>query len=115
MAEITCLKELEERGILQEKDIVEFIIKEQVIRYKVQNTHLHNLKSEITGYNDEIFNILKINKWEIAEKTYKYEPINKKTHVAPNQWPEVKWKNHPLFTRLVAELYRIIEKRTSIY
>ncbi len=117
IAEITCLRELEERGILEYHDIVEFIVGEKtIIKHKVKSCFLDNSKSIRTEYNDEIFRILNIDdKWKIAEKIYKYEPTNKKTHTTLDQWPETKIKDYLTLTKLVAELYRIIEEQEPKY
>ncbi len=113
MSTITCLKELEEREKLDYEDIVKFTIKEKLLKYKVRGLFLQNLSKG--NLNDEIFKILKIDKWEIAEKTYKYEPINKKTRKDSTQWPETKSRDFSTLTRLVKELYLIIEEQKPVY
>jgi len=107
MSTITCLKELEEKGILELNDIVVFYFKEDIIEYIVKEDYL-NCKFY---KNDEIFEILKINKNKIAKKTYNY-----KTDIENKGfWPESKINDYLALTRLVKELYRIIEERKPKY
>ena len=105
---ITCLKELEEKGTLEYKDIVEFTIKEQIIKYKVLNFYLSNIKGNVYD-NDEIFKILEIDKIITTEKAYNCKIINISAF-DPGYWPQLENRDFPALTRLVAELYRIIEK-----
>ncbi len=112
---ITCLKELKEKKELQKGDIVKFTVKGQIIQYEVGYLHLKNLKTENTiKYNDEIFKILNLDKNKLTKKIYKYEPNNSKNCLA-GYWPQIKNHDFPALTRLVAELYRIIEKREPIF
>ena len=108
MSTITCLKELNKRECLELDDIVIFTINEEKIEYRIQDDYLHNIK----GYkdNDEIFIILDIDKYEIAEKAYKY-----KTNKPNSIWPTSKNKDYPALTRLIRELYTIIEEKNKVY
>ena len=104
---ITCLKELEERREL-EYDVVIFTVKEEISKYNVRYYFL-NLKK---GTNNVIFKLLKISEneiTEIAEKTYGYE------RQGGGDWPESKMGDFPALTRLVKELYLIIEERKPVY
>ncbi len=96
MAIITCLKESKERRILQLDDIVEFTVKEQIIKYKVWQKFLNRLNKD----NNEIFEILEIDK-------YKYKTNS-------GNWPDSKKNDFPALTRLVKELYLIIEEQHPI-
>ena len=109
---ITCLKELEEKRILEYNDIVEFTVKEKTLKYEVDITYLHYL---INGKNDTIFRILEINKYKLTKKIYKYtdEYINSK--FGEYRWPETEEQDYPALTKLVVELYRIIEERETKY
>ena len=106
MSTITCLKELEEKRILEFEDIVEFNFKKEKIRYRVSKAHLLNDKGSL--YNDYIFEILKIDKNKIAQKTYNYK-------ADIGCWPTSEIDDYPALTRLVKELYIIIEEREIIY
>ena len=100
MVVITCLKELEKRGTLQLEDIVEFTIKKEILKHDVRPWFL-NLK-DIT--NNEIFKVLNIDKYKLAKKAYGYRACG------DGAWPESKTDDFPALTRLVKELYLIIEK-----
>ena len=113
MSTITCLKELKEKGELKYTDIVEFIVNKEILKYEVENSYLHYLKD---GKNDEIFKILEIDKYILTENIYKYKPIIKGPEpIFHSVWPETKTNDFPALTKLVAELYRIIEKQKPIY
>ena len=101
MTTITCLKELEEKRILELDDIVEFTIKGQKIEYKVWAKFLKTKGDN----NNKIFRILEISdidKYKLAEKIYGYKTTK-------NQWPDSKNNDFSALTRLVKELYLIIE------
>ncbi len=101
---ITCLKELEERGILQLSDIVEFTVNKEIIKYYVWLRFLNT-----KGNNNKIFEILEIDdKYELAEKAYRYKATE-------HQWPESKDNDFPALTRLVKELYLIIEEKEIVF
>ncbi len=103
---ITCLKELEERGELKTRDIVEFIVEKQVIKYFVCLSCLSNRDNLSYSY---IFDILKIDKNKLARKAYRYN--NYIGHSLKNScWPVSKMDDYPALTRLVKELYLIIER-----
>ena len=107
MTTITCLKELEEKRILELDDIVEFTIKGQKIEYKVWAKFLKTKGDN----NNKIFRILEISdidKYKLAEKIYGYKPTK-------DQWPESENNDFPALTRLVKELYLIIKKREPVY
>ena len=107
MAEITCLRELEERGELKTSDIVEFIVKEQIIKYNVCYSCLSNRDNFPFDY---IFDILKIDKYKLAKKAYRYGDVI--SYSSKNScWPVSKHNDFPALTRLVKELYLIIEER----
>ena len=109
---IMNLKELEEKGELELKDNVIFIIKEKKIKYSVENNYLYNYGG---AYNDKVFRVLKIDKLKIAEKTYGYKPLNIDKPFCDRNWPEIKLDDFPALTRLVKELYLIIEERKLVY
>ncbi len=117
---ITNLKELEERGILEHKDIVEFIVNKEIIKYKVEiqfapaefiylNTMGSNLYTNI-----EIFDILKLDKEKIATKIYGYKPLYS-NGINERSWPETKDNDYPALTILVKELYLIIEEKETVF
>ena len=108
---ITNLKGLENRKELQPNDNVEFTVKGETIKYIVQLDFLFNRGYEygtINDVNDRIFKILDINKNKIAEKTYGYT----KGH---GVWPVSEGKDFSALTRLVKELYLIIEKKEIVF
>ncbi len=107
MSEITSLKELEEKGILEYGDIVEFTVKETIVEYRVSENYLYNYSS---NHNDKIFRILEIDKFKLAEKIYNYKPFNIDSIFSDVNWPETKNKDFFALTRLVKELYLRIEK-----
>ena len=113
MNNITNLKELEEKGELELKDNVIFIIKEKKIGYSVEGNYLYYMNGG--SKNDKIFRILKIDKLKIAEKTYGYKPLNIDKPFCDRNWPEIKLDDFPALTRLVKELYLIIEERKLVY
>jgi len=118
MSVITCLKELEKIICLKDKDIVEFTINSKVIKYQVLSFHLQNLKDQLDpSYNDEIFKILELNKFKIAEKAYGYKAVNlyRDSKFPNTYWPEIEYKDFPALTKLVKELYIIIEERKPKY
>ncbi len=114
MSTITCLKELNEKDHLEFDDIVIFTVNEQIIEYRVtKKFNKDNLFLFIGNkHNDEIFKILDINKNKIAEKIYEYKPINSENN---NFWPETKEDDYNSLTKLVKELYEIIEERKPKY
>ncbi len=111
MAEITCLKKLEEKGVLQLDDIVEFTVnKEIIVKYKVCTFFLMNNK--FGPNNDEIFNILKIDKNKMAKKIYGH---NRNIEQPIGLWPNSNHNDFLALTRLVKELYKIIEEKNTVY
>ena len=111
---ITKLKELKERRTLANSDIIEFTVKEEILTYTVKNNFLHCFND----HNDYIFRILdidEINKFKLAEKIYKYKPINIESTFSYINWPESNIYDFPALTRLIKELYIIIEKQKPIY
>ncbi len=97
---ITNLKELGERKVLQLDDIVIFTIKKEILKYYVYSNFLNH-----DNHNNRIFDILELNKNDknkLAEKIYGYK-------IYGGDWPESKENDFPALTRLVKELYRIIE------
>ncbi len=105
---ITCLKELEERGELKTQDIIEFTIEKQIIKYHVCNCCLFDHINNNVHDNDKIFRLLKIDKYDIATKAYGYKSL-------AGVWPTSRTDDYPALTRLVAELYKIIEKKEPVY
>ena len=110
MSKITCLKELNERKYLEIDDVVEFTINERIITYIVRNVYL-NISNEEN--NDEVFRILDIDKDKMAEKMYGYKEF--KIYPRLNYWPEIRKDDYPALTRLVRELYIIIEEKEPKY
>ena len=108
MTTITNLKELEEREILQLGDYVEFITKEKIVKYIVQYDFLLNKEHKSNGKNEEIFNILEIDRYKLAEKKYGYTTDH-------GFWPDSKQFDYSALTRLVKELYLIIEEKETVY
>jgi len=108
---ITCLKELNERKYLEIDDIVKFTINEQIITYIVKNVYL--FISSNGKNNDEVFRILDIDKDKLAEKMYGYKEF--KIYSRLNYWPEIREDDFPALTRLVRELYTIIEEKDKVY
>ena len=107
MTVITNLRELEEKLYLEEGDIVKFIVKEQIIEYRVLRRFLNHLDT-YCKHNNKIFEILEIDEYKLATKAYKYKTDT-------GYWPYSKHKDFPALTRLVKELYLIIEKREIKY
>ncbi len=108
MSIITCLKELNKRGCLENYDTVIFIVDKQIIEYKVMSNYLH-----CRIHNNMIFHVLKVNKDQLLERTYGYEPIHFKN--ALYCWAESKENDYLALTRSIRELYKIIEERNKIY
>lgn len=100
----TCYNDLK-NNTLKLGDNVQFKIPETnvYLNYKV---HEQFLASEC-GFNNAIFTLLHINNYEIADKCYGYESTT-------GGWPEFKFHDFEAATRLVLELYKIIEEHTSI-
>lgn len=94
MATYKCLADLQ--GKTLEYDDVVYL---KDIEYQVQSRFL----SERIGDNDKIFRILSIPfKEEFATKAYGYA-------CSGGNWPECKRSDYEALTRLVIELYKIIE------
>ena len=115
MTEINNLKELEERGCLEIGDIVNFTVNKEIIGYKVKKRLLG--KTYLCDYitvdnNCIIFEVLELDKYEIAEKIYEYKIVST---CFSRAWPETKEKDYPALTRLVKELYKIIEEKDKVY
>ncbi len=106
MSKITCLKELNKRKCLELDDIVKFTINEKIIEYTVQIDYL--LNNNINYDNDEVFKVLDLDKNKIAEKMYGYNRTI-------GNWPVTNLDDYPALTRLVKELYFIIEEKDKIY
>ena len=118
MSKITCLKELNEKGCLEYKDEVIFTVKEKIIEYKINGSFLNNLRKLNNNLNnillnDEIFEILRINKDQISEKAYGYKSISHGN--TKGYWPETTTEDLPALTRLVKELCTIIEEGKPKY
>ena len=113
MSTITNLKELEEKGTLEWADKIIFTVNEQIIEYKVYSFNLQKDRlsnGEID--NDRIFKILNLDRKEISEKTYGYESKDNSNN---GWWPESNNDDYFALTRLVKELYKIIEERKPVY
>ena len=110
IATITCLKELNKRRCLEFYDKVVFTTNEEEITYEVGDNYLNNTGEVKSGKNDKIFRILKLKKYEIAEKAYGYKVISD-----ISDWPTSEHEDYPALTRLVRKLYTIIEKRDIKY
>ena len=109
MTTITCLKELNKRKCLELDDIVIFTVKEEKIEYIVKVIHLHSIKER----NNEIFRILDLDRDKLAEKMYGYKKdIN---YVSNYYWPVTSLDDYSALTRLVKELYTIIEEKETKY
>ncbi len=103
---ITNLKELKKRKELQLNDIIIFTIKKEILKYYVYSKFLNH-----DVHNNIIFDILELNKNDkdkLAEKIYGYE-------INSGDWPESKENDFPALTRLVKELYLIIEEREPVF
>ena len=99
---IGSLKELEKYGQLELGDTVYFIVGEESVEYTVDSQFLRNAN---TRYADSrVFILLEIDKYELAEKTYGYTLINN-----TGFWPYSKLDDYPALTRLVKEIYKIVE------
>jgi len=111
MIEIHNLKELNKLGKnLKYNDHIYFEIYNKIIKYKVIYHPLVNLN----GFNDEIFNVLEIrNKSKFAKKSYGYNSKNSKIYY--HQWPKSKASDYPALTRLVKELYKLLENKKAEY
>ena len=96
MATYKCLADLHGKT-LEYGDTVIF----KDITYTVQKTFL-----SCSGCNDKIFQDLKISKFDIAEQAYGYCSFG-------GDWPECSKDDYSALTRLVIELYKIIEGKTS--
>lgn len=103
-AKITCLKDLEEVKRLAREDIVEFTVGEESVKYDVQCYYLSHFSNDYLK-NDMIFKMLELDKYKFAEKAYGYD-INRKGY-----WPNSKNYDFEALTKLVKELYKIIEDR----
>ena len=119
MTTITCLKELEERRELERGDIIIFIVNKEILKYKIEEIHINKniyLYNTISsGGNDKIFRILEINKSKLAKKIYGYEAANINSAFYDINWAEAKENDYPALTRLITELYRIIEERETVF
>jgi len=113
--EITCLKELTKRKCLEYGDIIKFIINEEIIEYRVRSNWLGKVRYKKDKHNDEIFRILDIDKFKMAEKEYGYKSPNINSLNADINWPETVREDYPALTRLVRELCIIIEERKPKY
>ena len=115
MAEINSLKELEERGCLELGDIVNFTVNEEIIGYKVKGlSNRTYLCSHVTcGSNCIIFEVLELDKLKIAERAYEYKISF--FYIFEGAWPETRKDDFPTLTRLVKELYKIIEEKEIKY
>ena len=107
MTTITCLKELNKRKCLEFDDTVVFTTNEEKISYKVGDNYLRKDPIKLSN-NEEIFIILKLKKYKIATKAYGYKVIS-----ADSDWPTSEHDDYPALTRLVRELYTIIEKKRN--
>ncbi len=105
---INNLKELEQKRTLEIGDKVYFTIRGEIVKCTVYRQYL-NVEA---GCNDKIFDILNINKEELAEKAYGY-PLP----IKDGYWPFSNKDDYPALTRLVKELYKIIEEKypTEVY
>lgn len=109
---INNLKELEERKTLEMNDTVYFTVGEETIEYVVRGVYLLNSSSD--NFNNRIFEILERDKEKIAEKAYGYPPTNLSGNTS-NLWPQTKDDDYSALTRLVKELYKIIEEKKEVY
>ncbi len=106
---ITNLKGLEDRRIVEVEDRVYFTVGEEHVEYKVDKWYL-DCYSISNNFNYKIFNLLKIDKLKLASEVYGYE-------ASFGDWPSCKSDDYPALTRLVKELYKIIEEKypTEVY
>ncbi len=115
MAEINNLEELEKRNCLELYDKVKFTVNEETIGYEVKKlshrTYLCN--DGCNGSNCLIFDILKLDKFKIAERVYGYTAVN--SYDTSKVWPEAKTDDLPALTKLVKELYKIIKEKEFKY
>ncbi len=116
MTEINNLKELEEYGELKIFDKVSFHINKDIIKYEVKtligSAYLCN-NHGMGSSNCIIFDVLDIDKYETAERIYRYKALNASD--INKVWPEARDGDFPALTKLVKELYLIIEEKEVKY
>lgn len=103
---INNLKELEGRGELKEGDQVYFTVGEKIIVYHVNRWFLRNTDQSDRN-NSAVFDLLKLDdnaKYKLASKAYGCK-------VTDGYWPINYANGYPALTRLVKELYKIIEEK----
>ena len=97
MATYRCLADLQGKTLEYEDTVIL-----NDIEYTVQKSFLANYGDD----NGKIFQNLKISKSDIAKQAYGYSSRG-------GDWPECKKDDYPALTRLVVELYRIIEATST--
>ena len=95
------LKELKDYGTLKHKGQLHFILKKEILKYSVNRDHLAS-KGHI--HNSEIFKKLHLDKYQETKDSYKYFP-------SIGDWPESKWEDYIVLTRLVEKLYKKIKNK----
>lgn len=88
-------------NILNIGDIVYFYVNDKQLKYSVQSNHLSNVHR---GNNDEIFLLLKLDKYVFCYTNYGY------AHKG-GDWPTCKQEDYRALTRVVIALYQEIEKK----
>ena len=104
---INNLKELEEYGTLRQAVYVYFPVGEETIKYQVRENYLNTItinSGDEVFNNDIIFELLNIDRFELAKKVYGYD-----VEAVGIYWPCSKRDDYPALTRLVKEIYKIIE------
>ena len=92
-------KYLRSRGILFFQADAIGLDKDNYVVYEVKNSFL----CTYNNFNSLIFTVLDIDKYELTEKAYGY-------NLEIGSWPVSEQDDYPALTRLVKELYTIIEK-----
>lgn len=97
MATYKCYDDLKHES-LEEYDKVYFYFNGKELNYEVRSRFL----SSRDGDNSKIFDLLKINKQEFTSKAMGYQCDD-------GQWPEYKPHDYLAATKVVLELYKLIE------
>lgn len=114
MATYMCYSELADK-LLKYEDIIMFHIPEtgEFIEYFVYREHLKVKNDEYSEkkLNDIIFKKLNLNKVEICTSFYEYKPVD---NIDADWWPESKNQDYGALTRVVLELFRLLEEEKQL-